>query len=148
MRRSIFIAALILGFLFGCRPPSTSTGVGGSFGDGGVMIKDAFSSALGGYRLQGADLRWSGSDSGDKFSVRNTVTVMDANQRDVADLLANKLESLRLSRQWKSKGSSRSGDNYLSFSYEENGAKFFVDFILIPRDKNVEILVLYKGVRD
>lgn len=112
------------------------------------MLRDVFSSALTDYRKENAEILWSGSDNKEEFSKRGSVTIKDATIQEIADLLDAKLTSLPTTHGWNAHGSSRSGDQYIGLSYEENGAKFYIDLILTQKDKDVDILVLYKGVND
>ena len=147
MLRNAFIVAVLLTLLLGCRRPAPVATGSSSFGDGGTILRDVFSSALGDYRKEGAEILWSGSDNDEKFSKRGSVTIKDADIHEIGDLLDAKLESLAATHEWNAHGRSRSGDQYIGLSYEEKGARFFIDLILTQKDKDVDILVLYKGVR-
>ena len=145
MRRNTFIiaAVILLACLSGCRRPAatiTTRGIAGTAGNNGVIVKDVFGSALGGYQLQDKGYNASGVESS------GTVIVKEANQTEVADLLDKRLESLPFTYKWKSHGRTRRGDSYLGLRYEESGHQFYLDFVLNQRDKDVEILVLAKGV--
>jgi len=142
MLRKTFIIAAILALLIGCRPPASTTG---GIGNSSAVLKEVFDSALGGYRLENAEILWSGADSDLDYSRRGTVTVKEARQNEVADLLDKQLEDLPTKHNWKGHGSARTGDRYLGLNYEENGGKYYVDFIITQKDQDVDILVLTKG---
>lgn len=154
MLRNTFILAILLGSLIGCRPPA-STGTSGSgtgtLGDNSAILKTVFDSALGGYQLEGAELQLSGADSNEEFSRRGSVTVKEANQQQVADLLSTQIDKLPLTHKWKSYGSgsstTRRGDSYLGFTYANDVGKYYVDLIFTQNEKDVEIFVLSKGVK-
>ena len=145
MLRNTLIIVSILALLFGCRPPAT-TGV--ALGNNSVIIKDVFDSALGGYSLDGAETRWSGADGDEKYSPNGPVTVKDANQQKILELLYKQLAALPTKHSWKGYDLTLINDNYLGFSYQDNSGNFYIDFILTQKDKDVEILVLSKVARN
>jgi len=153
MLRNTFIATVILASLVGCRPPAAtaSTGNFGKLGDNSAILKPVFDSALAGYQLEGAELQWSGADSEEEFSRRGSVTVKEADQGKVADLLEEQIDKLPVTHEWKSYGNGRSttrrGDTYLGFTYKNDVGKYYVDLIFTQNEKDVEIFVLSKGVR-
>lgn len=153
MLRNTFIIAALLCLLIGCRPSAaTATATAtGTLGDNSAILKTVFDSALGGYQLEGAELQLSGTDSNEEFSRRGSVTVKEANQQQVADLLNTQIDKLPLTHKWNSYGSgsstTRRGDSYLGFTYANDVGKYYVDLIFTQNEKDVEIFVLSKGVK-
>lgn len=152
MLRKTFIATVILASLIGCRPPATTrTPNFGKLGDNTAILKPVFDTALAGYQLENAELFWSGADTEEEFNRRGSVTVKDADQRKVAELMDEQIDKLPVTHQWKSYGNGRSitlrGDSYTGFTYKTDVGKYYVDFIFTQVEKDVNIFVLSKGVK-
>jgi hypothetical protein len=145
MRYFIFLLAFII--LTGCRP-SRPTSIGLTFGDGDTILKEVLKPVLAAHKAESDEIAWSGGSSGDEFSVRDWLTVKDANIATVAAKLSTEIDKLPAKRGWPGgHGSGASGDSYLRIDYEEDGAHFFFDWILFQKEDDVEVLILHKGVK-
>ena len=143
MLRNSFLTAAILPLLIGCRPPASTTG---GIGSSSAVLKEMFDSGLGGHRLENAEILWSEADSSLEYSRSGSVTVKEASKKEIADRLEKQLGPLPQKYKWESYGLTADED-YLNFHYRDTSGIYYLDFILTQKDKDVDILVLSKGVR-
>ena len=132
--------------LSGCRPSHPGSS-GLTFGDGDAILKPALDAALAGYETQFAEISWSGGGGGGEFAVDDSLIVKNTDVASVAAKLSTELSKLPSKHGWSSHGSGIRGDSHLEISYEEDGAQFYFDFVLTQKEKDVEILILHKGVQ-
>ncbi len=118
-----------------------------TFGEGTEILEEALDSAFKGDTTQFLEVAWSGHSGTEEFSVDDSFVVENTKCADVFSKLAIELDKLPTKRGWKSHGSGRSGDTHLEFSYVENGAQFYFDFIFLQQDEDVKVMVLHKGVQ-
>lgn len=112
------------------------------------MMRDVLDEALRAYTLRhGGKIEWSGGQSGDVFSLYDTVVVENAVQEDVANKLRAELRTLPARRGWSRTGSGGTGNRHLSLYYEEHGGTFFFDIFLAQKGPDVELYILHKGVK-
>ena len=106
------------------------------------IIKEGFP----GHEVRFAEIGWPSHGGGDHFSRSTGFEVLDTTVKEAADQLQARLDALPAERGWTSHGSGRQGDELLQASYEENGDRHFLDFILRQAGEDVRVTVLYKGV--
>jgi hypothetical protein len=143
MRYLFYLLAAVC-FLSGCRSSHPTL----TFGEGEAILKPVLDAVLSGYKTEHAEISWGGGGGGGVFAVRDSLVVKDTDIATIAAKLSTELDKLPADRGWKSHGpGTRSGNSLLAISYEEDGARFFFDFVLTQRESDVEILVLHKGVK-
>ena len=142
--RNVLAPLCLSVILCGCGGRSSAPS---EFGDGDAILKGVFGSALSDYDLQFAEIEWSGGASSSEFARHDNLIVQDASIKIVADKLEAELGRLPKKRNWSSHGSGRTGDRFLRINFEENRAQFYMDFLLTQDADDVEIYVLYKGVK-
>jgi hypothetical protein len=145
--RTIISSVTLLGLIlfWGCRPAVPSPPGNTTFGDGQEIMQEVLDEALKGYRVQFGNVNWSGSGGTGEFSVHDTVIVQKADLKTVGDLIMLELQKLPKKRGWKSHGSGRFGDYYLSQEYQEGGARYYFDIILVQDGQDVRVMILHKG---
>jgi hypothetical protein len=147
--RFLLITFVVASIVCGCRHsplglPSLT------FGDGDLMLKPLLDVTLAGQDTQFSEISWSGGGSSNEFAVDDSLIVKNASVGDIAAKLSAELDKLPDRRGWKSHGSGSGGDGSIQnyeISYEEGNARFYVNFILVQHEKDVDILILHKGVR-
>ena len=144
--RSAFVILAVVVTLSACRPPHPGSS-GLTFGDGDAILKPVLDAALTGYDTKFAEISWSGGGGSGEFAVDDSVIVKNTDVAPVAAKLSAELNKLPAKRGWNSHGSGIRGDSHLEISYEEDRAQFYFDFVLTQRGKDVEILILHKGVQ-
>lgn len=147
--RFILITFAVASMVCGCRhsPPGLSSL---TFGDGDKILKPVLDVVLAGQDTLFSEISWSGSSSGNQFAVNDSLIVKNANIGDIAAMLSTELNKLPDLKGWKAHGAGSGGvgsiKNY-GISYEEGSARFYFNFILVQNEKDVDILILHKGVR-
>ena len=131
-------------FLSGCSS-SHSTLISAQ---GEAILKSVLDTVLSGYKTEDAEINWGRGGGEHVFASHGLLVVKDADIEAIAATLSTELDKLPAVRGWKSHGpGARRGNSLLSISYEEDGARFFFDFVLTQRESDVEILILHKGVK-
>jgi len=144
--RSFFAILASISFLFGCRP-SHPVSSGLTFGDGDAVLKPVLDTVLKGFDSQFAEISWSGGGGSGVFAVDDSLVVKDADLATIAVRLSAELDKLPAKWGWSSHGAGSRGNSHLKINYEEDGAQFYFDFLLTQKEKDVEILILHKGVQ-
>ena len=143
MHYLIYLLAVVV-FLSGCNSsPSTL-----SSAQGEAILKPVLDAVLLAYKAEDAEISWGKGGGEDVFAASGLLVVKDADIETIAAKLSTELDKLPAVQGWKSHGpGARSGNSLLSISYEEDGARYFFDFVLTERESDVEILILHKGVK-
>lgn len=150
MRTSLIILLYLISFI-GCRPSSASkTPSSLIFGDGDQILQPILDTVLAGHKTLSAEIKWGGISTNKDFSADDSLVVVDANLGDIATKLTSEIDKLPEQRGWTSHSSGVGGvgkiQNY-EITYVEGDAWFSFNFILVQDERNVDILILHKGVR-
>lgn len=147
MVRTAAITALVCLLFIGLKLFGSTAGSEEFGSTGAKIVKEVLDSALSGYNLQFEQISWSGTGSTDEFSEDGSVIVLDAAVATIAEKLEVELVELPAQQGWNDHGFGVTGDRLYQINYVERGDQFYIDFILTQVEEDVEVRVLYKGVR-